>query len=296
MQWFLYILFYAVCRLLALMPFRALYAISDVLYLFIYYLTVYRRKVVMENLRNAFPEKTEDDRIRIARQFYHFLCDIFVETIKVMHANVQQIRRHIRYSHPEMIEELYRKGKHVVCITGHYGNWEWLASLGHPVPYRLATLYHPLQNRYFDKFYYRLRTKFGAEAVPSGNALRAVSQYYSHPLPTIICFLADQAPSDHPSNYWTTFLHQESAIFMGAEKLARRFGAAVLYYEIRRVKRGYYEVDTTLITENAAETKEYEITARHVALLEQTIRRNPQYWLWSHRRWKRKKRVLTIDR
>ncbi|MDR1667318.1 MAG: lysophospholipid acyltransferase family protein [Bacteroidales bacterium] len=290
MRFVLYILFYAVCWTLAFLPFKALYVISDILYFCIYYLVGYRRKVVMKNLHNAFPEKTEDERTRIAKRFYHFLCDMFVETIKVMHLSLPQMQRHIRYSRPEMIEELYRKGKQVICVTGHYGNWEWLASLGHPVSYQLATLYHPLQNKYFDRFYYRLRTKSGIEAIPSGMAVRAISRYHSQNRLTILCLLADQAPIDHPANYWTTFLHQESAVFMGAEKLAKRFDTAVLYYEIRRVKRGYYEVDTTLITENASEMNEYEITDRHVALLEQTIRKTPQYWLWTHRRWKRKRK------
>ncbi|MDR1866040.1 MAG: lysophospholipid acyltransferase family protein [Bacteroidales bacterium] len=289
MSLFLYSLFYAFCRLLALLPYRILYFISGFLYLVVYYVIGYRRKVVRENLRLAFPEKTEKERKKITRQFYHFICDLFIETVKSLRATEQQMRRHIHYTRPEMLEDLYRKGKQIFFITGHYGNWEWLATLEHSTSYHIATLYQPLQNRYFDKFYYDLRTKHGTEAIPSNMAIRAINKYQSENRLTALCFLADQAPMSSQNSYWTTFLHQESAIFMGVEKLSRRYNTAVLYYEVRRVKRGYYEVDTTLITENAAETAEKEITDRHVALLEQTIRRTPQYWLWTHRRWKRKR-------
>ena len=287
---FWYRIFYGFCWLLALLPLCCLYLFSDLLYLLVYYVVRYRRVVVMENLRRSFPEKTEKERQKIARRFYHFFCDIFIETVKLTNIDTSQIHRRIRYSNPEIFDDLYRKGKQIFFITGHYGNWEWLATLEHTIPYHHATLYQPLQNKLFDKFFYDLRTKPGTNAYPSNTAIRAINQNKQENRLTTMCFLSDQAPHrNDATHYWTTFLHQDTPVYIGVEKLARRYNTAVLYYEIRRVKRGYYEVDVTLITENAAETTDYEITNRHVQLLEETIRRNPQYWLWSHRRWKHKR-------
>ncbi len=288
MSSFWYALFYGFCWLLAFLPLRCLYLLSDFLYLIVCHVARYRYAVIMENLRNSFPEKTEKERKKIARRFYQFLCDMFIETIKLIHIDTEQIHRRIHYSNPEMFEDLCKKGKQIFFVTGHYGNWEWLATLEHTIPYHHATLYQPLQNKHFDKFYYDLRTKYGTDAIPSNMAIRAINQYLQENRLTALCFLADQAPPQNAA-YWTTFLNQETSVYLGIEKLSKRYNTAVVYYETRRVKRGYYVVDTTLIAENAAETAENEITDMHVRLLEETIHRAPQYWLWSHRRWKRKR-------
>jgi len=287
---FKYKIFYGFCWLLALLPLRCLYLISGLLYVLVCYVVRYRRKVVMDNLRRSFPEKTEKERQQIARKFYQFICDLFIETVKVTNIDTPQIRRRIRYSNPEIFDDLYRKGKQIFFVLGHYGNWEWVATMEHTIPYHLATLYEPLKNKLFDKFFYNMRTKYGVEAFPSNSAIRSINQYRQQNRLTTLGFLSDQSPHrNDATHYWTTFLNQDTLVYLGVEKLARRYNMAVMYYEIRRVKRGYYEVDVTLITENAAETAEKEITDRHVQLLEETIRRNPQYWLWSHRRWKHKR-------
>jgi len=284
-----YRIFYGFCRLVAFLPLRCLYLFSDLLFVLVCYVVRYRRKVVLENLRNSFPEKTERERRQIARKYYRFLCDLFIETLKVIHIDTPQIHRRIRFSNPEIFDDLYRKGKQIFFVIGHYGNWEWLATLEDTTSYHIASLYQPLQNKLFDKFFYDLRTKYGATVYSSKSAIRAINQYMQEKRLNTLCFLSDQSPQRDAIHYWTTFLNQETPIYLGIEKLAKRYNTAVLYYEIRRVKRGFYEVDVTLITENAAETGEMEITNRHVQLLEETIRRNPQYWLWSHRRWKHKR-------
>jgi len=243
----------------------------------------------MENLRNSFPEKTEKERRQIARKFYRFFCDLIFESVKLTNIDTPQLRRRIHYSNPEIFDDLYRKGKQIFGVIGHYGNWEWLATLENTIPYHHATLYRPLENKVFDKFLYDLRTKYGTDAIPSISVIRAINEYRYKNRLTTLCFPSDQSPPRNTIDYWTTFLNQDTPVYLGVEKLAKRYDAAVLYYEIRRVKRGYYEVEVTLIAENAAKTFDYEITNRHVALLEETICRNPQYWLWSHRRWKHKR-------
>ena len=288
---FWYRVLYSFFRLLALLPLRCLYLISDLMFVLVFYVIRYRRKVVKVNLRNSFPEKAEKERRVIACKFYRFLCDVFVETLKLAIMDTPQIRRRIRYSNPEVLDELYRKGKQVFVVTGHYGNWEWLTTLENSKPYQHATLYHPLENKFFDKLLYDLRTKYGTEVIPSISALMAINQFRYENRLTALCFLSDQSPPKNAIHYWTTFLNQDTPVYSGVEKIAKRYNTAVVYYEILRVKRGYYEVDVTLIAENAAETFDYQITNKHVELLEETIRRNPQYWLWSHRRWKHKRIV-----
>lgn len=277
------------CWLLALLPLRCLYLISDLLFVPVTYVVRYRRKVVLENLRNSFPEKTDKERRKIARKFYRFLCDLFIETIKLLHVDTPQMRRRIHYSNPEIFDELYRKNKQLFIAAGHFGNWEWATTLTKTNPYHHASLYQPLENKIFDRFIYHLRTRSGGELVPSNEAIRKIVQYHQENRLTLLAFISDQSPPRNAIHYWTSFLNQETPIHMGIEKLAKRYNAAVLYYEIRRVKRGYYEVEATLICENAAETADKEITNQHVHLLEQSIRRNPPYWLWSHRRWKHKR-------
>jgi len=245
----------------------------------------------MDNLRNSFPEKTEKERWQIARKFYLFMCDLFIETLKVTNIDTPQINRRMKFSNPEILHDLYNKGKQLIYVPGHYGNWEWLASMATIMPYHHATLYRPLKNKIFDQFFYDMRTKHGTDAFPSKTAVRSINQYRQNKQLTAICFLSDQSPQRAAIHHWTTFMNQDTPVYLGAEKFAKRYNMAVCYYEVRRVKRGYYEVDITLITENAAETADFEITNRHVQLLEETIRRNPQYWLWSHRRWKHKRNI-----
>jgi len=237
---FWYRIFYGFCRLLALLPLRCLYVISDLMFVLVCFVIRYRRKVIMENLRNSFPEKTEKERRQIARKFYRFLCDLLVETLKLANIDTPQIRRRIRYSNPEILDELYRKGKQIFFVTGHYGNWEWLATLENTTPYHCATLYKPLKNKVIDKFIYNMRTKYGTDVIPSISVIRAINEYLYENRLTTLCFLSDQSPPRNALDYWTTFLNQDTPVYLGVEKLAKRYDAAVLYYEIRRVKRGYY--------------------------------------------------------
>jgi len=286
---FWYRLFYGFCWILALLPLRCLYLLSDLVFVIVCYIVRYRRKVVLENLRNSFPEKTEKERRQIARKFYQFICDVFIETIKVINIDTPQMRSRIRFSNPEIFDELYKKEKQIFIVAGHYGNWEWTSTLENTVPYHHATLYRPLQNKLFDKFFHKIRTKYGSDTIPANLTIRAITQFKQENRLVALGFISDQSPHKNDIHYWTTFLNQDTPMYLGVEKLARRYNAAVVYYEVERVKRGYYVVNVTLISENSAETKELEITEKHVQLLEQSIRRNPQYWLWSHKRWKHKR-------
>jgi KDO2-lipid IV(A) lauroyltransferase len=284
-----YKILYGLFWLVALLPLRCLYLISDLMYVLLRFVAPYRRKVVMENLRNSFPEKTEKERRLIARKFYRFLCDLIVETLKLVNIDTPQIHRRIRYSNPEIFDDLCRKGKQIFVVSGHYGYWERTSALQNTIPYHHTSLYQPLENKFFDRFIYALRSRHGSEPIPIHTVIRAINRFERENRLALLGFLSDQSPRRNEIQCWTSFLNQETPVYLGIEKLAKRYNTAVVYYEIRRVKRGYYEVDATLIAENAAETADMEITSKHVRLLEETVRRNPQYWLWSHRRWKHKR-------
>ena len=290
MNMFWYKVFYGFCRLLTLLPLRCLYLLSDFLFVLTYFVVRYRRKVVKENLCNSFPEKTERERRKIARKYYRYLCDLIIEIFAMTSATPKQLQRRLHFNNLEIFDEQYRKGKQIFLVTGHYGNWEWLCAMEHVTPYHHATIYHPLENKLFDKFFYNLRSRYGSGIIPMNKAIREIHRYHQKNELTMMCVLSDQSPPRSAIHYWTTFLNQETSVYLGTEKLARHYNSAVMYCEVLRVRRGYYEASFTMITENAAETAETEITEKHVHLLEETIRRNPQYWLWSHRRWKHKRR------
>ena len=283
-------IFYAINWLITLLPLRILYLFSDIFYLILYKVAGYRRQVVAINLRNAFPEKSEAERRIIERRFYRHLADLFVETLKVTHMSARQISKRFRIRDLSLVHRLYNEGRDIITVCSHYNNWEWLSSLSLAL-YTKLTVYKPLKNKYFDRFILKLRTKHGAIASPMHYILRTLVTYRKKNIRTATGFIADQTPPPDENAYWTTFLNQDTGFYRGAEKVAVMFDMAVVYFHIIKVRRGYYEVDIKLITEHAkAEAPDF-ITFRTIEMLEEIIRDKPEYWLWSHRRWKHKKPV-----
>lgn len=275
-----------------LLPLRFLYLISDLLYLIIYYLVRYRRKVVEMNLRNAFPEKTRQDRDKIAKRFYRHLCDVYVETIKPMHMSQKEIAKRFKVGNRALLDRLYSEGRDVVGLTSHYNNWEWLSAMPLDVPHKIITIYKPLKNKYFDRFLFKLRSKYGLIVTPMHQIIRELVKSRSENIRTLSGFVGDQTPPPNENVYWTTFLNQETAFYRGAEKVALKYDMAVIFMNIVKVKRGYYTIECKLMTEQPREEAPDSIISRYVEMLEEVIREKPEYWLWSHRRWKHKRKVL----
>jgi Kdo2-lipid IVA lauroyltransferase/acyltransferase len=275
--------------LLSLLPFKILYIISDGLYYLIFYVFKYRRNVVYTNLKNAFPEKDEKERHKIAKKFYHHFCDLLVETIKLMTISKKEGLRRFRWVNVEMLEKYYNEGKSVLCVTGHYGNWEVSFQIGLLTKLWPLPIYKPMTNKYFDKYMFKRRARFDAEPVPMSNIFRKLVQYKKENRPTISAFVSDQTPLRSEIQYWTTFLNQDTAMFLGLEKIAKKFNYPVLYVTIDKPKRGYYDLILKSLNDNPADSTEHELTEQHVKALEEDIIRKPELWLWSHRRWKHKK-------
>ena len=281
-----YYIIYGFLWMLSLLPFRILYIISDALYIVAYYVLGYRKTVVVSNLKNAFPEKSNQEIRFIAKQFYKHLCNVIFETIALLTMSEQTMKRRVTYRNIEIFDDLYKKDKHVCVITGHYGNWEWICSSPLWLQHKSVTLYQPLKNKHFDKLMSKLRTKFGAEIIPKREGVKRILQLHKQETLTASLFIGDQTPMKHEIQYWTTFLNQDTPVYLGIEKIARKSNQAVVFLSPKKIKRGYYEIEIIKISENGKETKPYEITEAHVNLLEKTIRSKPEYWLWSHRRWK----------
>lgn len=274
--------------LLSLLPLRVLYVISDILYFPVFYLLKYRKKVVYMNIKKVFPEYTDEEVDQTAKKFYRYFCGLLMEIIKVVSMSEKQLKRRYKYKNPEVLYDLYNKGKHAIAVTAHYGNWEWISAVSDVTPYKSMSVYKPLNNKYVDKFLTKVRSRYGADLVPMAQAVRYILRYKKENRLSISCFIADQRPFINYIQYWTKFLGQDTPVYLGTEKLAKQLDLAVVFLRVVPVKRGYYEVEVVKLFENAKDTAPYEITEAHLKELEKLIREKPEYWLWTHNRWKYK--------
>lgn len=269
--------------LMSLLPFWVLYFFSDCLYCVLYYLIGYRRKVVQENLRNSFPEKTDTQRKKIEKEYFKYLADLMVETIKMITISKADLQHRVKLTNPEVMQRYVAENKSVTAVAGHYCNWEW-AGLEFSTESRLFFIYKPLSNKMFDDFFIKVRSRFGGVAVPMKQTMRTMVAHKNEF--TVTVFAGDQTPIQADANYFTNFLNQPTAVFLGIEKIAKLINSTVIFYDMKRVKRGFYEYTIVPLVEEAKSSEPYQITEAHVKYLEMMINREPQYWLWSHRRWK----------
>jgi KDO2-lipid IV(A) lauroyltransferase len=282
-------IFYGLIWTVTLLPLRVLYIISDLLYLLLYYIIGYRKKVVRANLKNAFPGITDAERITIEKKFFRHLSDMFVETVKLIHLSEKNTRKRLKITNPELLDRLYIKGRDVIAVLGHYNNWEFMTILPKLADHTIISVYRPLKNKYFDRLITRLRTRYGHVLTPMSSVIRELIRYKNNNTRTFTALLSDQTPAKVDIHYWTKFLNQDTAVYLGAEKIATKYGMAVIFLNYKKIKRGYYSITYELICENAADMPEYAITEAHVRRLEEIITEKPEYWVWSHRRWKHKR-------
>lgn len=289
----LYYIVFCGWYLLSLLPLRLLYAVSDILYFPLYYAVRYRRRIVRKNLEGSFPEKSLAEIVRIEKKFYRFFCDCAVENIKLFSMSEKQIMRRMTFSGTEdMASDLEQTGKNFGFIyLGHYCNWEWIASLAcwYPSHIHSGQIYHPLYNKTFDRLFLRMRNRFGGENIPMKDTLRRIVALKRQKQPTMIGFIADQAPKWNSVHHWVPFLHRDTSFFIGTEQIGKQVGAVIYFADVKRVKRGHYHCDLKRMTVSPEQYPDYALTDRYAVLLEEMIRREPAYWLWSHNRWKRTK-------
>ena len=283
-----YALIYSWVKIHALLPMRALYVLSDILYVLVYRIIRYRVKVVRKNLTNSFPEKSEAELQKLEREFYHHFADYIVETIKLAHISLEELQRRAYLRNTELVDQLMAEGHTCfILLMGHYGNWEWFSgSTSRFKDSRIYQIYRPLSNKAFDQLFIHLRTQFGSYGIKKQDTVREVIQLKKDKTPCVVIFIADQTPSRNNLHYWTTFLNQDSAILTGPERLAKKLNLPVIFLDTKQVKRGYYTVDMKLLTDHPKDTPDNWITEQYARLMEKCILRNPAGWLWTHKRWK----------
>jgi len=255
----------------------------------LYRIIRYRRKVVQQNIDNAFPDKTYAEKKKIIKEFYHNLCDIFVEGIKGFAMNNKQLKQRYSFKNSEILNSYFNKKQSLIAVGSHYANWEWgIMAAPLQLQHKLIAFYTPLTNPFIDRYVKRNRDKFGTRLVSTTEVRRAFSNQDS--TPAIWFFGADQSPSNIKGVHWLTFLNQDTACNKGPEFFSRLYDLPVIYFDVQRVKKGYYEVEVIVLEEHSKSTKNGDITEKYYGTLESIINRNPAHYLWSHRRWKHKRK------
>lgn len=275
--------------LLSLTPLWLLYIVSDIMYILVYYVVGYRIKVVRKNLKASFPDKSKEERLYIERKFYRWFCDYMVETLKMFSISKKEMKKRMRFEGIEQLNEDLSNGRSVTIYLGHYCNWEWISSVAlHLVPEGLAAqLYHHLENKIFDRLFLYARGRFGGYSLEMNEAFAQLRTWKKQGIPTLTGYISDQVPLYNSMHYWPTFLNQKTPVYTGAERIARILDTSVYYFDITRPRRGYYVAKVVKMYDKTTSEPKFSITEKYYRLLENSIIHNPEYWLWSHNRWKR---------
>lgn len=290
-KWLFKIFIIPLLYFISVLPFWVLYSLSNFFFLLVYYVIGYRKQVVIQNLKKSFPEKNDREIKKIAKQFYLHFCDVIFETIKLLTISKKEFKKRCSIDEESIqsFHYFFKKNQSFVGVMGHCGNWEW-GAIAHQVYFsRMITgVYHPLSNKNFDTFMLNLRGRFGGDIVAMNQLYKRLITLKQQNISTTIGLIADQTPPPE-SAYWTTFLNQDTPVFNGTEKLAKKFNYPVVYLNIKKAKRGYYKLSTTIITETPKDYPDGVLSELHTKQLEKNICEQPHTWLWSHKRWKHKK-------
>lgn len=290
----MYYLVLGILWVIALLPMPLLYLLSQLIYVLGYHVIGYRKKVVFENLHNAYPDKEEAEIKRIAKEFYLNFSDYLVETVKMIHSNERLTRKMLSFINTELIDKLHTEGRSIMMLQGHFFHWELALMFGQEGgKHKRYVVYQRLTSEIAEKMIYRLRGRYGTNLLAMYQTVDTIKENESAQgesrTPSMYQFGADQSPMQHKIEYWSRFMNQDAAIFLAPERLAKEFNLAVVYLDLQKVGRGKYTIEYSLITDDPSNTETYFITEGYVKKLEEAIDKNPANWLWSHKRWKNKK-------
>lgn len=288
MSLLVYILVYPFIWLISILPFRLLYILSDILYLLLYYVVGYRKKVVLNNLKLAFPNKTEKELLTIRKKFYHHFVDVFMEMIKTFTISKKGIDKHYTYKNIELIKELKKDGKSVILISAHYANWEWIIGMNAFINYNAIAVFTKVSNKYFNNKIKKTREKFGVTLAQSSKVIPIMIQNYRDNIQSIYGMLSDQSPQLRGKIYWSKFLGVKVPIHTGGETLAKKYDMNIVFLDTRKIKRGYYETTLSIITDDAKKHKDFELTEMYLRKVEKQITEQPEFYFWTHKRFKHK--------
>ena len=285
MQLLAFVLIYPFLWVISILPHRLFYGFSDIAFFFVYHVFGYRRKVVQNNLNLVFPNKPEEEINRIEKEFYKHLCDTFLEMVKTMNLSKKAVAKKYRVVNPEVLLEI-EKERSIIILCAHYANWEWNVSINNYVNSKGYAVYQQVNNSYFDKFIRKTRARWNTTLITQGQTAKTVIQNFRNNVRATYGMVSDQSPQAHRAHYWTNFMGIKVPIFSGGEALARKTGLATVFLKVSKVKRGHYKAELIPIALNGKETKENEITNKFLQLTEAQIREKPEYYLWTHKRWK----------
>jgi KDO2-lipid IV(A) lauroyltransferase len=289
MNSFLYKFVRGLLFVFSLLPVRAGYFFSSCIYFLLRYVVQYRKKVIYSNIKLVFADLDKAEISKIANRYYRHLSDMFVELWYSLYIPEKEIEKRVRFLNPELISEFYKRGKHVVAVTSHYANWEWCFRFQKCCPHRIMEIYKKMSSPVFDRLFYDIRSRFGGAPVEMSNLRKALAE--AKKAPVLFYIVADQSPAGTENSwYFTSFLNVSGTpVYTGAEKIARKLDAAFVYIDMRKTKRGFYEMELTTLCDDAKNTPENYLMDLYLRRTEETILKQPEYWMWSHRRWKRRK-------
>ncbi len=291
MQLAVFILVYPLLWLVSRLPFRVLYLLSDLLYPLIYHIIGYRKKVVRKNLELVFPKKNVAERLRIEKKFFRHMCDMFLEMIKTMGMTAEQMDERFKMSNEGIINNYAERNRSTVLFAGHYASWEWLLALNRSLKPNAYGIYQKIENRYFDKLIKDIRGKFGTTLIRTNKSRELIAEMINKGENFVLGIASDQSPMLHRARHWSKFMGIKVPIHVGGEELCKQHDLVPIFLQVKKIKRGYYEAHFELITEHAKEAPNYTIAETFMKKLEKSIHDAPEFYLWTHKRWKHRNKV-----
>jgi len=289
MQFLVYILAYPILWLISILPFRIFYWFSDCVYFLVYYIIGYRKKVVRNNLELALPHLNDTERKKIEKKFYQHMCDLFLEMIKTMSISPEEMEKRFQITNLDLILNYAKKGKSVILVASHYASYEWLLTINPKIGFQGVAVYKKLANPYFDKLVRKIRSKFRTELIETKKAIPLMAQNQRDGILSLYGLASDQSPKLDRIFHSSNFMGIEVPVHTGAEMLAKKYDLSVVFAKVKKVKRGYYEATFISLADNPKDFEDFKITEMYLQEVEKQILEAPEYYLWTHKRWKHKK-------
>lgn len=289
MQFLVFILTFPFLWVISILPFRIFYWFSDFIYVIVYYIIGYRKKTVKENLALALPHLSDKERLVIEKKSYHHLCDMFLEMIKTMTISADEMNKRFVVTNIELVKEFENKNKSTVLLASHYASWEWLLSFNAKTNFKGIGVYKKIANKYFDKLIRDIRSKYNAELVETKKAIPLMAENQKNGILSMYGLASDQSPKLNRAFHWDKFMGVEVPVHTGAEMLAKKYDLTVLFVKVKKVKRGFYEATFVPITDNPRSIPDFEITNTFLREVEKQILEAPEYYFWTHKRWKHRR-------
>lgn len=289
MQFLIFILAYPFLWIISILPFPIFYLLSDIVYFIVYYIIGYRKKTVRANLALALPHLNDKERLVIEKKSYHHLCDMFMEMIKTMTISSEEMNKRFIITNLEVIKEYEKKGKSIMLIASHYASWEWLITLNQKLSFQGVGVYKKLANKYFDKLVRDIRSKYNTELVPTYKTIPLIAHNQKNGIHCVYGLASDQSPKLDRIFHWDSFMGIEVPVHTGPEMLAKKYDLTVVFAKVKKVKRGYYELTIIPLSDNPKSVPDFGITHNFIKEVEKQIYEAPEYYFWTHKRWKHRK-------